>query len=369
VTGGGVFPFGPLGITPTDLLSTTNYYGLFFADTFDVTNRLTLTVGGRYNFADINLNDQAEAFKAGAFPGEDSSLSGDHIYVRFNPSIGVTYKLSDTLSLYGGYSEANRAPTPAELACSNPDQPCLLENFLVSDPNLKQVVSHTWEGGLRGKFIEPRFSGNVDWSFGFFHTLNVNDIINVLDLDQPTRGFFQNAGNTLRQGIEAKVTYRLPDVSLYANYALVDATFQNNLTLPSPNNPLNVNGSDSFSINVQPGDRLPSIPRHRFKAGFDYSLTENWRAGADFIYASSQVFVGDESNQNVQLPGYGVVNLHTSYDINKNIQIYGLVQNLFNNKYALYGTYFDAQEVNLTDPRTETPAQPFSVYGGVKIKF
>jgi hypothetical protein len=28
---------------------------------------------------------------------------------------------------------------------------CLIENFLVSDPHLKQVVSHTYEVGLRGR--------------------------------------------------------------------------------------------------------------------------------------------------------------------------------------------------------------------------
>ena len=54
------------------------------------------------------------------------------------------------ITAYGGYSESNRAPTPLELGCSNPNQPCLIESFLVSDPPLQQVVSHTYEAGLRG---------------------------------------------------------------------------------------------------------------------------------------------------------------------------------------------------------------------------
>ena len=40
------------------------------------------------------------------------------------------------------------------------------------------------------------------------------------------------------------------------------------------------------------------------------------------------------------------MDLHTSYDITDNIQIYGLVKNLFNQKYGLYGTYFEADEVS-----------------------
>ena len=49
-----------------------------------------------------------------------------------------------------GYSEANRAPTPLELGCSSPTTPCMIDNFLIADPPLKQVVSHTYEAGLRG---------------------------------------------------------------------------------------------------------------------------------------------------------------------------------------------------------------------------
>jgi iron complex outermembrane recepter protein len=370
ITGSGIHPFYPLAITPVNLKTTTDYTGVFFIDTFDITDRLTVTAGGRYNYAKIRLDDRAADFKAAAFPGEESSLTGDHTYDRFNPSAGATYKLTPGLTLYGGYSEANRAPTPAELACSNPNQPCLLENFLVSDPELKQVISRTWEAGLRGSGAPQRLGGKVDWSLGLFHTMNTNDIINVLDPNNPTRGYFRNAGNTLRQGVEASVSYKTPRAQLYANYAFVDATFGSDLTLPSPNNPqADSNAADPYSINVRKGDHLPAIAAHRIKAGIDYRLTDAWKAGADVVYSSSQYYVGDENNQNAKLPGYAVVNLHTSYDITKRVQIYGLVNNVFDNKYALYGTYFQAADAGFTDARTETPAAPLSVYGGMKIKF
>ena len=75
------------------------------------------------------------------------------------------------------------------------------------------------------------------------------------------------------------------------------------------------------------------------------------------------------------LPGYARVDLHTSYDITDNIQIYGLVKNLFDRKYGLYGTYFEFDEVpdlsgpGFTDARRMSLAQPFAAYGGVKVKF
>ena len=62
----------------------------------------------------------------------------------------MTYKVTPWLTAYAGYAEANRAPTPAELSCASPADSCSLANFFVGDPNLKQVVAHTVEAGLRG---------------------------------------------------------------------------------------------------------------------------------------------------------------------------------------------------------------------------
>jgi iron complex outermembrane receptor protein len=87
----------------------------------------------------------------------------------------------------------------------------------------------------------------------------------------------------------------------------------------------------------------------------------------------SQYYIGDDANQNDKLPPYWVANLKTTYQISKNVQLFGLVNNLFNNKYAGYGRYFDLAGVAkalpfaLTDPRMQTPGQPLSVYLGLKM--
>ena len=190
---------------------------------------------------------------------------------------GATYQLAKGLTFYTSYAEANRAPTPAELACADPDNPCLIESFLTGDPPLQQVVSRTVETGLRGEMSNWLTKEKINWSFGLFRTLNQDDIISVAS---PTsgRGFFQNAGDTLRQGIEAAISYQTQRLFLYANYAFIDPTFQSSLELASPNNPspdvVPCTGDPTEScINVRPGDTLPGVPRNRFKAGFDYWLT------------------------------------------------------------------------------------------------
>jgi outer membrane receptor protein involved in Fe transport len=236
------------------------------------------------------------------------------------------------LSIYGGYSEANRAPTASEIACSDPENPCIIESALASDPPLEQVVSKTWEAGIRGEQFYNGGFDRLDWSLGFFHSKNEDDIIQIAD-SQQGRGYFANFGETQRQGLEAAVSYRTPSFFAYASYAYVDATFETSGIIPSENNPAAdecpITGvpddEEPTCVFVRPGDRMPGIPRHRFKAGFDYSITPKWIFGADLISASNQIFYGDEGNDNTPLAGYYKINLHSSYNITDNIQLYGLI--------------------------------------------
>ena len=131
-------------------------------------------------------------------------FNGDHRYSRFNPVIGATLKITPNVTAYGGYAEANRAPTPLELGCADPMRPCLLDNALVGDPPLKQVVSHTYEAGLRGSFGSGSKQGQLNWNLGLFRARNADDIINVAS-PLPGHQYFQNGGDTLRRGIEAVV--------------------------------------------------------------------------------------------------------------------------------------------------------------------
>src|SRR6185295_3594938 len=120
---------------------------------------LSVTAGARFNVALIAMTDLI---------GTSPDLNGSHSFSRLNPMVGLTYKLMPWMTFYAGYSEANRAPTPLELGCSNPQKPCLLEGFLVSDPPLQQVVAKTVEAGFRGSINTG--SGRGDWKLGLFHT-------------------------------------------------------------------------------------------------------------------------------------------------------------------------------------------------------
>jgi iron complex outermembrane recepter protein len=353
--------------TPVILSATSTYYGLFATDTFNVTSALAITASGRYNMARINLGDHR---------GED--LSGHNHFSRFNPAIGATYKLFPALTAYAGYSEGNRAPTPSEIECSDPAHPCLLPSSLSSDPPLKQVVSRTYEAGLRGSFTLPQMvPGRFGWHFGLFRTDLTDDIFGIAT--SLSAGFFQNVGSTRRQGIETSLSYRDDKWSIYGNYSLIDATFQTALILPSPSNPFADAAGD---VHVSPGNRIPGIPEHQIKIGADYHLTPRWTIGAVAAYFSDQFLRGDESNQNSTLRGYTVVNLHSSYSITKNFEVFANINNLFDAHYNTVGAFGDPTGVGApgipadattNDPRVDNrfvmPAPPLSIFGGVRIRF
>jgi iron complex outermembrane recepter protein len=361
-------PLGPIisqpdgALVPIRLQTTNSYYGLYFSDTFDVTPAFAITAGGRYNLAMIRLIDKL-----------GSALNGNNRFARFNPAIGATYKFRPGLTGYFGYAEANRAPTAGEIGCSDPTRPCSLDLFVSADPpGLRQVVARTYETGLRGRMTlgAAEGDGRIDWNLGLFRTDLQDDIIAVPS-EIISTGFFQNIPGTRRQGVEAGIAYRDGKWRLAANYTLIDATFESRVELASPTNP---KASQDGEIKVNPGDRIPGIPRHRVKLNVDYAIDDRWSIGGTLLAASNQFFFGDEANLTAPLGGYAVVNLRSSYKLTDSFEIFALVQNLFDSKYATYGIYGDPARTplpgvpNPSDPRFISVAPPLAVYGGVRVK-
>jgi iron complex outermembrane receptor protein len=358
----------PFTATPVSLLAVNRYYGVYATDTFNLTRSLAITASARYNLVEIDLSDQRGA-----------ALSGDNRYSRLNPAIGFTQKLTDEVTAYAGYSEGNRAPTPGEIECANPQAPCLLPSSLSSDPStLKQVVSRTWEGGLRGHFSVFGFAvGQFSWNADLFRTDLSDDIYGVAT--SLSAGYFENIGDTRREGAEVNLNYHGPRLSAFVSYSYVAATFQSSFLLNSPQNTFaDANGN----IQVRPGDVLPGIPAHRVKLGGDYHILSAWIVGADLVYESAQYFRGDESNQMKPLAGYAVLNLHSSYQLTRRVQLFVNIVNALNTPYATFGVLGDPTGVGApgippgavtngpgVDNRFESPAPPISAFGGVRVRF
>ena len=61
--------------------------------------------------------------------------------------------------------------------------------------------------------------------------------------------------------------------------------------------------------------------------------------------------------------------------ITRNVELFAIIQNAFNNNYATFGIFGNVTRTPLpgvpmpSDPRFVTLAAPVSVFGGVRVKF
>jgi outer membrane receptor protein involved in Fe transport len=331
------------------------HHGLYFSDSLAITDALTATVAGRYNLSFVRLDDRY-----------GTELNGFHKFDRFNPSAGLAYAFVPELMAYGNYSESNRAPTPVELTCANPDAPCKLPNAFLSDPPLNQVVAKTWEAGFRGKFSRL-LNATVEWNAGLFQTENHDDIIFQSSGLLTNQGYFDNVGQTRRRGIELGLNSQWEPVKLGVNYTLLDATFRAPFEASSPNNP----GADADGkIYVGKGDRIPGIPRHQLKVSADWEVIKELTVGANMIFNSGQYFRGDEANVSQPLSEYAVFNLHGEYRFNPHVALFTRIDNLFDKRYNTFGLYGEADGVlgpQYTDPRFVGVGAPRAGWVGVKL--
>ena len=365
VTGSGLLA-GIYGQAPDDQFNTgldteNRAFGLYFSDTLSLTEQTHLTVSGRFNHARIDIADRL-----------GTSLDGEHAFSRFNVGAGAVHQFSDAVSLFGRYGESNRAPTAAELSCADPAEPCRVPNAFLSDPPLEQAVARSVEAGLRGRVLNAS-RRRVNWSVAVYHTAIADDILFVASHELIGSGYFQNAGDTRRVGLDAELNGLVDRLGWYASYGLVDATFQSPLDLPSDEK-VNAAATAGGFVAVEPGDRIPGIPRHSFKAGIRYALSDAWDVMLETITASSRIFVGDEGNDQAELAGYGITNLRSVYRAGDHVELFARIDNLFDKHYATFGALaelelFLSEVPDASDPRFVAPGAPRSGFAGVRLRF
>jgi len=343
VTGTGAFADGETGgeidgepfDARVNLDGSIHTWSLLATDTIGLREKWHLTLSGRFNQTTVDNND---LITPGGGPG---SLDGHHVFSRFNPAVGITYDPSTRLNLYAGYSEGSRAATSIELVCADPDQPCKLPNAMAGDPPLDQVVTRTFEAGVRGE------RGRVAWHGGFFHARNEDDILFVTS-EQTGFGYFRNFGETRRDGIELGANAQFGHVSLGGGYTLLDATFQSEETVNGEGNSSNDQAEQGEpglegAIEIKPGDRMPLVPRHMFKAFANVQITSAFNVDVDLVAASGSFARGNENNLHEpdgiyylgpgDSPGYVVVNLGGRYRLTRWLQLVGQINNLFDRRY------------------------------------
>jgi outer membrane receptor protein involved in Fe transport len=387
VTGGTVdgVPFD----TRVDLHGLIRTGSIYATDTLSVRNAWHFTLSGRYSRTSIVNRDR---ISPGGGPG---SLDSRNVFGRFNPAAGVTYSPSRAWNAYLSYSEGSRAPTSIELGCADPVEPCKLPNAMAGDPPLDQVVARTWEAGLRGGWER-----SVHWSAGWFRADNRHDILFVAS-NQTGFGYFKNFGRTRRQGIEVDLNSRIRRLSLGGGYTFLEATYQSPETVDGSSNSVNdaaATGDKGLdgTIQIQPGARIPLVPRHMLKAFADLQAGAKLSFDLGMVALSSAYARGNENNLHQadglyylgpgMSPGYAVLNSGARYQVHRRLQLFIQVNNLLDRRYytaaQLGPTAFTGSGTFIARPFAAigadfpvqhatfyAPGAPRAAWGGIRIRF
>ncbi len=310
------------------------------------TGPATFSAGARYDYVRIPFENLL-----------DPTADTVGVYEQFNPRLGVSVDVAPGASVFASWGKSFRSPAVIENACADPESPCPLPFALGDDPPLDPVKATTVEAGFRYA------TGNLAVDGSVYHMNVRNDIfLTPFGEEEPEGGtidgFFINLDKTRRVGAEFGAAYRFPaGHSAYLNYAFTRATFQSEAEIFSIRSIESEPGEEEvinpFPVDneVTPGNRLPVVPDHVIKGGATARIGRFFYLGADARYTGKQYLRGDEANVTSQLEDYIVTDARVGVEFDR-WEVSGVVTNLFQNRYAIFGT-FNINQGNPAGPTVE----------------
>lgn len=272
--------------------------GLYFQDQIDVTDKLQIRIGGRFDDFEQDLTN-LRATPATTITSKDS---------RFSPQVGAVYSVNDGISLYGSYGEGFRLQTGQDFQGNQ------------FDPNITESL----EGGIKaelGKFYDA-VTGSV--SLTLFQVDQSNFLVNDDRPEATNVGFFSiPAGEAQSTGVEfdANVEFE-SDVKLWVSYAYTDAEFKNSFA-----------DADGFGFTIDAGDPLINTPKHQLNVqaakGFELGSMSAQLGGGLLYVGERNGFVGSDFT----LPDYTTVRVFGEIEPVENISLRLDVDNLFDETF------------------------------------
>jgi iron complex outermembrane receptor protein len=315
---------GTLGELTTNQDEDVSTAAIFVEDAWDITLKLALTLGARYDEVDYKVTDHT-----------GSGGSGRAEFSQFSPIAGLLWSLGPGTNLYGNVSRSFDPPTTTELA--NP------EGSTGFNQDLDSQTATNYELGVKGLL-----RGKARYELALVH-IDVKDAIVPFELGGSGQSFFENAGRSTRRGAEAALSVELlPGLTGTATYTWSDFTFDE------------FRGVDG---EVFDGNRVPGIPEQLFNVELDWSHSSGLFAAWNLLYAGS--FFADNANE-VETDDYLVSNLRAGYrwaGEHWEISPFVGVNNMFDEKYM------SNVRLNASFGRYWEPAPKRNVYGGVLIRY
>jgi len=300
--------------------------GLFGQTDISLTNRLNLTLGGRYDEVRFKITDRTDG-------GEGS---GSKRFTEVSATTGLAFQLRPDHQVYANVGTAFETPTFTEFY--NPNAPA--EAF---SADLDPQKAINYEIGFKG-FLGDR----TQYDIAFFRVDTRDEVIQT--------GFepnvFENAGRSRRDGIELGVEHFVtPRFSLSGAYTWSDFKFRRFRDVTG----------EEFR-----GNRLPGLPEHTLFAEAAYRDPN----GSFLIVDTLIVSRIQANNQNdEQAAGYGLINVRVGTEQRLgsiNLETFVAVNNITNKEYI---GNVRINSNNTTVRNYYEPAPERNVFAGVRARF
>ena len=267
-----------------------NVYNLdqYIQGEFAVTEKMLLSAGVRNSQVNFTSSDY---FITGSNPNDSGSMS----FNAFTPVAGLLYKLSPVLHAYASYGKGFETPTFAELAYRTTGAVGAGLNT-----NLRPNRTENFELGVKALMLEDtRLNAAVFQSRG-------DNEITVLT-NTGGRAVFQNAGPSLRKGVELLLDSRFRN-GLYglAAATYLEATFDADFTTCAQTLCPGVNPR----VPVAAGNKIPGVPAFTLYGEFGWRNPARGMVLAMEARGASKVYVNDRNSEFA--PSYELLALRAS---------------------------------------------------------
>lgn len=324
---------GDRGARTLDQLETVGALGVFVENEWRPTERLTLSVGGRYDNIRLEVDDR--------FDDGTEDASGDRSLDEVSGLLGGTFALWPRHRAYANIATVFETPTTNELA--NPAG----RGF---NPDLEAQTAVNHEVGLRGEI-----GSSMDYELAVYSIRLRDELVPYGLPDEPGRTYYRNAGRSERDGVEARVEWWPSDPwRVTAAYAYSDYHFRRFDEYV---------GSDGTTDEFvsRAGNTIPGIPRHRLVTELGYHGTRGF--GAMNIRYHGRTYA-DNANEE-EVGGYTVVDIRAGVTLpwGGDWRVFGGVNNVFDRNYTAN------LRINDGGGRYYEPAPERNFYAGVEAYF
>ncbi|MDH3643425.1 MAG: TonB-dependent receptor [Gammaproteobacteria bacterium] len=327
-------PTGLLG-TPTipaidsgDLQGNeTNSFALFTQLTYDLTDTLSITLGGRQTWdeKDISRLGTPSPFS----PGRDFDFDTGEKWDAFTYRAGIEWQATDDVFAYASISKGFKSGGYQGLAGT--------ELIAITPFDPEEAI--LYEVGFKTEWFDNRMRLNVAGFYTDYTDLQILQLLVPDDAVPGTAGTLitQNAADAEIKGVEVEfIIAPVDNLTIQGSYTFLDTEFSN-FFIPSGFRPPDLGGATPVD---RTGNELRNAPENAFNVLVRYDVPmasgAHLSVQADYRH-KDKVFQDPDVLEFAAVPAYDVVDLRASYLFaNGNLETTLWMRNAFDEDYFLH---------------------------------